>query len=123
MTRIRASLSLIVVLLASSLFATGCSTKPADASPVLSPHHTSVYFIVDRPKGFVAYVPEGSVYVGVKIQPNLTEPYVEVPKQMRNDRWAGRLKGEYVAWGLGGTLYVRDLGQLKSLILTRTERE
>lgn len=122
MNRITTSFVVIFVLLVGSLFATGCSTKSADASPVLAPHYTSVYFVVDRPSGFVAYVPEGSVYVGLKIRANVVEPYVEVPKQTNTDIRAG-LKGEYVAWGLGGTLYVKDLEQFKNLILTKTQRE
>lgn len=118
MTRVNISLSFAAILLVGSIFATGCSTKSADASPTLTPYHTSVYFVVDRPKGFVAYIPEGSVYVSIKIQPNLTEPYVEVPKQMNNYGFA-RPRGEYVAWGLGGTLHVKDLEQLKSLIFIK----
>lgn len=131
MSKIYASIILVLILFALLVglpFAIGYSTKsvdakkPVDANPILTPHRTSVYFIVDRPNGFVAYVPGGSVYVGVKIQPNVTEPYIEVPKQINNNRFAGP-KGEYVAWGFGGTLYVKDLGQLKNLILTKTERE
>ena len=118
MTRTKAFLILVIILLASSLLVTGCSTKP-DASVVLAPHHTSVYFVVDRPKGFVAYIPEGSVYVGIKIQPNIVEPYVEVPKK-RKDAYQQMGEGEFVAWGLGGTLYVKDLEQLRGLILVKS---
>ena len=112
------SVGLLGILLTGSFLATGCTTKQADASTVLAPHRTDIYFLMDRPNGFVAYVPEGSVRVGIKIQANVTEPYIEVPKQVNNDSWAGP-KGEYVAWGLGGTLYVRDLEQLKSLVFIK----
>ena len=117
MTRTRILLSTTALLIVSSLFATGCSTKSADARPMLTPHHTSVYFVVDRPNGFVAYVPEGSVNVRIKIQPNVTEPYVEVPKERKSAYKQG--DGEFVAWGWGGTLYVKDLEQLKSLIFIK----
>lgn len=110
-------------LFAGLLFATGCSRKSADASTntVLTPHRTSVYFVVYGSDGFVAYVPEGSVRVGLKIQPNLTEPYVEVPKEKKSAFRMG--DGEFIAWGYGGTLYVKDLEQFKNLILVKTERE
>ncbi|MBI2068523.1 MAG: hypothetical protein HYT67_00215 [Candidatus Yanofskybacteria bacterium] len=121
MTRTKALLTLAVILFASSLFAIGCSTKSADANTVLAPHRTSVYFVVDRPDGFVAYVPEGSVRVGIKIQPNVTEPYVEVPKQKKDAYQMG--EGEFVAWGFGGTLYVKDVEQFRGLLLAKSERE
>ncbi len=117
MSRSKFSLCFAVILLAGSIFATGCSTKSADASTVLTPHRTSVYFVMDRPNGFVAYVPEGSVSVGIKIQSNVTEPYVEVPKERKSSYGQG--DGEFVAWGWGGTLYVKDLEQLKSLMFIK----
>ncbi|MBI2674538.1 MAG: hypothetical protein HYX22_02270 [Candidatus Yanofskybacteria bacterium] len=123
MTRTKALLSLVVILLASSLIVTGCSTKPVDASTVLTPHRTSVYFVVDRPNGFVAYAPEGSVFVNIKIQPDITEPYVEVPRTRINTDYSSKLlDGTYVAWIYGGTLYVKDLEQFKGLLL-KAERE
>ena len=114
MSRSKFSLYFVAILLVSSTFATGCSTKSADANTILTPHRTSVYFVVNRPSGFVAYVLEGSVSVGIKIQPNVSEPYIEVPKERKSHYGMG--DGEFVAWGLGGTLYVKDLDQLKSLI-------
>lgn len=117
MTRVKMSSFFVAILLVGSFFATGCSTKSADANTVLTPHRTSVYFVMDRPKGFVAYVPEGSVNVSIKIQPNVTEPYIEVPKQRKSNYRMG--EGEFVVWGLGGTLYVKDLEQLKSLFFIK----
>ncbi len=121
MTRAKVSLSFAVILLVGSLFTAGCSGKSADAGTVLTPHRTSVYFVVDRPNGFVAYVPEGSVSVGIKVKSDVTEPYVEVPKQ--RESYYGMGEGEFVAWGFGGTLYVKNLEQFKGLILARTERD
>ena len=117
MLRSKMILSLVAILFVGSVFATGCSTKPADAGTVLTPHHTGVYFVVDRPNGFVAYVPEGSVSVGIEFQSDVTEPYVEVPRQRRSSYQMG--DGDFVAWGFGGILYVKDLEQLKSLIFIK----
>ena len=117
MTRIKMSLSLVAILLVGSLFVTGCTTKPVDANTVLTPHRVSVYFVVNRPNGFMAYVPEGAVRVGIKVRSSVTDPYVEVPKRRKSDYRMG--EGEFVAWGLGGTLYVKDLEQLKNLIFIK----
>lgn len=110
--------SLLAVLLFISFLGTGCTSKPAETSPVLAPHRTEIYFLMNGKNGLVAYVPGRSVSVGVKIQSNVTEPYIEVPKEMNNDRWAGP-KGEFIAWGYGGTLYVKDMEQLKGLFLIK----
>ena len=117
------SISLSVILLAVLLFGTGCtSKKSADARPVLAPHRTEIYFLIYGESGLVAFVPERSVSVGVKIQADVTSPYVEVPKIMiPNSFWSmsNNKEKEVIAWGYGGILYVKDLEQLKSLYLIK----
>ena len=75
MTRAKVSLSFVVILLVGSLFTAGCSENLLMLVRYLLLH--KCIFVVDRPNGFVAYVPEGSVSVGIKVKSDVTEPYVE----------------------------------------------
>ena len=113
-------IGLSVTLLAVFLLGTGCTSKSMDANPVLAPHRTEVYFLMNGKNGLVAYVPERSVSVDVRIQPDVTKPYVEVPRIMIFDNfWSWNPNKEAIAWGYGGTLYVKDMEQLKNLILVK----
>lgn len=92
---------------------------PAVASPV--PAKFEVYFLTLGDKGrLLAYGPAYSVGVVVKIDVSTVpySPYVEVPKR-RNEpiKFFGEAEGEYVAWGYGGTLHVKDRKQLEELLL------
>lgn len=114
------SIGLLVVLLASLFLVTACYTRKLDANDqvLLAPYQTEVYFLMETPTCLMAYVPEHSLCVNVKIQPNVTKPYVEVSKMKNSDFMAGA-KGEFIAWGFGGTLCVKDLEQLKKLLLVK----
>jgi len=118
------SISLSTILLVVSLLGTGCTSKSAesaDVNPVLAPHRTDIYFLVDRPTGLVAYIPEGSVVVSIKVNSNIAKPYIEVPKKVYKHDPMGLSGKDHIgiAWGFGGTLYVKDLEQLKGLILVK----
>lgn len=92
-------------------------SRPAVASP--APAKFEVYFLTLGDNGrLVAYVPTYSVNVAVKMDANTAGPYVEVPKR-RNEpiKWLGEAEEEYIAWGYGATLHVKDRKQLEELLL------
>lgn len=92
---------------------------PAVASPV--PAKFEVYFLTLGDKGrLTAYGPAYAVGVVVKMDVSTVpySPYVEVPKK-RNEpiKLFGEVEEEYIAWGYGGTLHVKDRKQLEELVL------
>lgn len=79
---------------------------------------SDVYFVTLSQSGqFVAYVPDHSVNVNIKIDANVTKPYVEVAKITNKSKVWETNADDFTAWGLGGTLYVKDVPQLKELLL------
>ena len=110
------------ILFVGLLFATGCSRKSANASPVLEPHRTEVYFLIQNTRNcsLLVYVPEGSVCVSVKVDSGVTEPYVEVPRMINEyNEYLGPLGQPYVDWHNGGKLYVNNVKQVKDLLLVQ----
>lgn len=106
--------AIVVTVVFLALFV-GPAVPPAVG--VLPPAKFDVYFLTIGSRGnLVAYGSSYSVDVVVKIVAGLEKPYVEVQKG--ND--PGGLfskKGEFVAWGYGGTLYVPNLQNVKDLLI------
>ena len=127
----KASLAILTAfLLVISFFGIGCSSKSVEASPspVLEPHRTEVYFLIENTRycGLLAYIPEGSVCVSVKVVSNTLEnrPYIEVARSINEyNKFLGPIGEPYVNWGLGGTLYVKDIQQVKDLLLSDQWRD
>src|SRR3989344_5295711 len=79
---------------------------------------TTVYFVIIGESGnLVAYIPDQRLSVVVRIDSKVSAPYIRVP--LINDEPKNRIqtKEKIVAYGLGGTLYVKDRQQLKDLII------
>lgn len=66
-------------------------------------------------RNMVASIPDGRmINVSIKFDQNVAEPYIEVPILNYEDG-----KGDFVAWGLGGVLYLKDYKQLEQLWLNK----
>jgi hypothetical protein len=96
----------------------GCSSGQAQANPPSPLRVDGIYFVFLSSTGdFVAYVPGHAIKVVLKIDSNVTEPYIEVPKfRISSLPPVGRSE-EYVSWLSGGTLYIKDQEQLRNLLI------
>lgn len=93
------------------------STPVVVANP--TPKIFEVYFLTLNAHGqLIAYVPGQSGIVKVEYDHAVSTqvPRVEVAT-MTEKRLLGNKKDEFVAWGYGATLFVRDREQLESLIV------
>lgn len=100
-----AAVIVIAIVISFYIFMPG----PATASPI--PAKFEIYFLALGDNGqLVAYGPNYSVNVVVKMDVSTVSPHIEV-KKMKNRQ------EEFVAWGHGGTLQVKDRKQLEELLL------
>ena len=91
------------------------ANTPIKASPISTKFE--VYFLTLGGSGnLVAYLPNHTGTVSVKFDNNIVIPYVEVPVMQEKQVLTGK-REEFVAWGYGGILYVKNREQLESLLL------
>lgn len=107
----------IGLVIAIFLFGVYASTTiQASTTPV----KVDVYFLTLGKSGnLVAYVPGRQINVGVKIDSSITKPYIEVSKAKNKPKMWETNGEEFIVWGSGGTLYVKDVQQVKNLLLVQ----